>query len=211
MAHLILARHVLCGQHTDHAGKGFGLLRADILHQRPRVFGPHRAAVDHSRQVHLVHVVHVLAGAEHLALHVDAVHPGADLDHLLLLIQPGVLPQHFCRQLNGVDNLLVARAPAVVVADGVGDLHTAGVGIHIQQPLGADHHAGNTKTALYCSRLTESVYIHILFTLAEPLHGENVLSLHAPHLLHAGLGGFSVHQHRTGSAGALAAAVLHGL
>ena len=210
MAHLILARHILRGQHADHAGKGLSLLRVNRFDQRPRIFGAHRAAVDHARQVHLVHIVHVLAGAKHLALHVDPVHHGTHLDHLLLLRHGNVLPQHPGCQLNGVDNLLVARAPAVIVADGVGDLHAAGAGIYIQQTLGADHHAGDTEAALNRSGLPEGVHVHVLLPLAEALHGENMFSLHAPHLLHAGLGGFSVHQNRACSAGALAAAVLDG-
>lgn len=173
----------------------------------PGVPAAHRAAVAHS--VH-IHVVGVLAGAQHLFLHVQSVDPAAYFPVVGGGLRQLPLPENLSRQQDAVDDLHIAGAAADVVADGEGGLLSGGIGIHVQQPLGGDDHAGDAEAALNGSRLAEGKGIHLLFPIGKALHRENGPPLQPVGLGGAGLGGLAVDEDVAGAAGTLAAPVLHG-
>ena len=204
VAHIILARNVLRRHDTDDAVELLCLAGVDGQHPRARIGRAHRAAVAHTLHIHIVGILSV---ALHLLRHVNAVHPGAD-GEIVLCFGDLPLPQHLRRQQDTVNDLDVARAAADVVADGKRGLLAGGVGICVQQRLGADHHAGDAEAALHRAGLAEGPGIDVLFPLAEPLNGQYRPALQLVRLRDAGLGRLAVDEHMAGAARALAAAVL---
>ena len=166
MTYLVLSGNVISCQHADNAGKGFCLLRMNGLYNGSGIFGAYSASVDHFRKIHLIQIIYIFSCSQYLSLSIDPVNPASHPDHLLLLRRSDILPQHLSCQLDRIYNLFISGTPAVVIADRIGNLHTAGIGIYIQKPFGADHHSRNTETALNRSRFSKGIYIHILFSLA---------------------------------------------
>ena len=207
MPHVDLPRNVLLGQDAHHALQRLRLGGIDGQHTGAGVSAAHRAAVAHP--VH-IHVVGILAIAQHLLLHVQPVNAAAHLPVVGRGRRELPLPEDPGRQQNAVDDLHIAGAAADVVADGKRRLLAGGIGIHIQQPLGGDDHAGDAEAALHRPRLTKGEGVHLLFPVAESLHRHDGLALQFVGLGDAGLGGLAVDQHMAGAAGALAAPVLHG-
>ena len=205
MAHLVLPGYVLRRKDPHHTGQGPGLLRVDGQHPGPGVLGPDGAAVDHAVQID---VVGIDASAGDLLLHVHPGHPlpqgpiSGSRRHLALAEQLG-------GQQNRINDLHIAGAAADIVSDGVGRLLPGGIGIHIQQSLGAHHHTGDAEAALNRPRHAEGVGIDLLFKIGQPLHRDDGLALQLIGLGDACLGGLTVDQHCAGAAGALAAAVLY--
>ena len=107
-----------------------------------------------------------------------------------------------------IDDLLVARAAAIVVAQGEGDLVAGGIQILVKQRLGADDHTRDTEAALYRAGLAERIDIQFLFLVGQTLDRLHGLTVHAGQLLYTALGGLAVDEHGTGTAGTLRAAVL---
>ena len=89
-------------------------------------------------------------------------------------------------------------------------LLAGGIGVHVQQPLGRDDHAGNAEAALHRAGLAEGEGVDLLFPVAEPLYREDGLALQLVRLGDAGLGGLAVDEDVAGAAGTLAASVLYG-
>ena len=205
VAHLVLPRDVIGGQHADHAGQSPGLLRVDGQHPGPGILGPDGTAVDHAVQID---VIGIDAGAGDLLLHIHPGNPlaqgpvGGGRRHL-------ALAEQLRRQQNAVDDLHIPGAAADVVADGVGRLLPGGIRIRVQQSLGAHHHAGDAEAALDRPRHAEGVGVDLLFKVRQTLHSDDALPLQLVGLGDAGLGGLAVDQHGAGAAGALAAPVLH--
>ena len=207
MAHVDLAGDVLLGQDAHHAGQGLGGADVDGQDPGPGVPAAHRAAIAHP--VH-IHVVGVLAGAQHLFLHVQPLDPAAHFPVVGGGLRQLPFPENLGRQQDAVDDLHIAGAAADVVADGEGGLLPGGIGIHVQQPLGRDDHAWDAEAALNGSRLAEGEGIHLLFPIGKALHRENGPPLQPVGLGDAGLGGLAVDEDVAGAAGALAAPVLNG-
>src|SRR5512144_1676335 len=77
-------------------------------------------------------------------------------------VQP--IPWHFSARsvelgggvLNGLDDVLVARAAAEVTGNAEADLLFAGTGVLLQQPVGAHDHTGCTEAALQAVHLAEA-------------------------------------------------------
>ena len=206
MAHVDLAGNVLLGQHAHHTLQRLRLGGVDAQDSGAGILAAHRAAVAHA--VH-IHIVGVLAIAQHLLLHVQPVDAAAHLPVVGSGRGQLPLPENFRRQQDAVNDLHIAGAPADVVADGEGRLLPGGVGVHVQQPLGGDDHAGDAEAALHRARLAEGEGIHLLLPVAEALHRHDGLALQLVRLGNARLGGLAVDKHMAGAAGALAASVFH--
>ena len=166
MSHLVLSGNILCRQYTHYTRKRLCFLCADRLHNGSGIPGTHGASIDQTRKIHLIQIIHIFSCAQYLSFHIYTMNPAAYLNHLLLLIRSHILPQHPGCQPNGINDLFIAGAPAVVIADSVCNFRTAGIGIRIQKSLGTDHHTRNTEAALHRSRLAKRIYIHVLFPLA---------------------------------------------
>ena len=207
VAHVDLAGDVLLGQNAHHAGQGLRLAGVDGQDPGPGVLAAHCAAVAHP--VH-IHIIRILAIAQDLFLHVQPVDAAAHFPVVGRGRRQLPLPEDLTGQQDTVDDLHIAGAAADVVADGEGGLLSGGIGIHVQQPLGGDDHAGDAEAALNGSRLAEGEGIHLLFPIGKALHREDGLALQLVGLGDAGLGGLAVDEDVAGAAGALAAPVLNG-
>ena len=178
----------------------------DGQHPRSGVLAADGAAVNHAVQID---VIGVLAGAGDLFRHIYPVYPAAHLPVRRFLRQLP-LPEASGRQQDSVNDLHIAGTAADIVTDGKGNLFPCGIGIHIQQRLGGDHHAGDAEAALDGPRLAESPGVDLLFPVGKPFHRDHGLPFQLIRLGDAGLGGLSINEHRTSTAGTLAASVLHG-
>ena len=111
MAHLVIG-DILGREHGQHAGKGRCLLAVNIQNPCPRIPGADSRSIYHS--LHL-HVIRVLAVAQHLFPHIQA--EGTLSDAVLIplfqgLLNPGVASQNGCRQLDAFDNFLISCTAA---------------------------------------------------------------------------------------------------
>ncbi|MPM42921.1 hypothetical protein SDC9_89593 [bioreactor metagenome] len=204
--HLVLSGDIRRRKHAHNTRQGFRLLRVDGQHPRPGIGAAHRAGVNHSVQID---IVRILPRTSDLFQYVHPRDPRAQTP-ILRQLRNFSVAEHLRRQQNSVDDLYVPGTAADVVADGKRRLFSGGIPVHIQQRLGGDHHARNTKPALHGPRLAERIGKHVLLKIAQALHRQNGLSLQLVGLGDAGLRGLSVDQHRAGAAGSLAAPVLHG-
>ena len=203
----VLARHIRCGQHADNAGQRGRLGRVDGQHAGARIFAAHGGAVAHFFGVV---IVGVFAGAEDLLLDVQTLDTGADLpvrrggqgDLLFAQDLPG--------QTDGLDDLDIAGAAAVVVADGPADLLLRRVRRAVEQGLGAQHHTGDAEAALHGASLAEGEGVGSLFKVGKTLDRQDVLAVEPLGIRNAGAAGLPVDEHGACAAGALAAAVFYG-
>ena len=207
MAHLHLAGDIVGGKHTHHSRQSLSLFLVDGQDSGPGVFAADGAAVNHAVQVN---IIGIFAGAQDLLL---SVHPGHGLAHtgaILFMRNLSAIAENLTRQQNGINNLLIARAAADIIADGKSSLLPGGVRVHIQQGLGGDDHARNAKAALHGPCLGKGPGIDLLFRVAQALYGENMATLQLIRGRDAGLGRLAVDQDMAGAAGALTAAILYG-
>ena len=205
VADIVFAGHVLCRQHAYDPGQGLGLRGVDGQDPRPCVIGADGAAEAHALDID---VVGVDAIALDLLRHIDASDAAADLKASCAVGDLSALPEQTGGQQDAVQDLHIPRAAADVPADGCGGLFSRGVGVRVDECLGAQDHPGDAEAALHCAGLPERIGVHGLLPVGETLHGQDALSLQFIRLRHACLYGLSVHEHGAGAAGALAAAVL---
>ena len=205
MAHLVAAGNIRRRQHAGHTGQRLSRLRMDSQHPCTGVLAADGATVEHPVQIY---VIRVLSGADDLFRHIHPTDPAAGPPVLLRLREPS-LPEAFSRQQNSVNDLYIAGAAADIVPNRVGCLLPAGVRVFAQQCLGRDHHTRNAEAALNSPRRAESIGVDLLFPVRKALHRHNAFARQLTGHRHAGLCGLSVNEHRAGSAGALAAPVLH--
>src|SRR5207302_2412568 len=107
----------------------------------------------------------------------------------------------FRRGLNGLDDLLVAGAPAQVSVEVRGDLLRGRLGVVFEQGFGDHDHAGRAKPALQCARVHE----RLLNRMQSPVLEQAFARLHGPAVdLHgevgAGAHGKAVDEYGTGAA-----------
>ena len=72
-------------------------------------------------------------------------------------VRGGLLPDEPAGELDGIDDLLVARAAAEITRQGLLDGCHIGIGILIQQGLGGHDHARRAETALDSAGQDESL------------------------------------------------------
>ena len=118
--------------------------------------------------------------------------------------------RHLAGQTHGGEDLYIARAAAVVVAQGIADLIVGRIGVLIEQRLGAKHHARDAEAALHGPGLAVGVGIELLFFLRQALDGDDVAACERIGKRGAGADGLAVDEHGAGAAGALGTAVLDG-
>ena len=204
---LALGRDVLRREHGQHAVQRLGAAGVDRPDARPRVLRAHRAAVGHAGDVP---VVGVFAVAQHLFLHVQPVDAGAELPVALRRLRHAAELFVFGRQTHGGENFDVARAAAVVVAQGVFNVRLGRIGVFVQQGLGAQHHARDAEAALHRAGFAIAVGIQLLFPVCQALHRDHVPPVQRIGIGRAGADGIAVDEHGARAARALGAAVLHG-
>ena len=204
---LVLAGDVRGGEHRHHARQ---LQRKRSVNSRDTGAGvpaAHGGAVAH---VFHIEIIGIFAVAEYLFLHVDTLDATAELP-----VRGGgqgdfPLAEDLSGQTDGVDDLDIARAAAVIVADGKADLLVRGFRDLVQQALGAQHHTGNAEAALHGAGFPEGEGIRRLFKIGQALDRQNMLPVQALGVRNAGAAGLSLDQNGAGAAGALAAPVLDG-
>ena len=205
MPHLYASGNVLCCKNPDHSGQRFCLFCVNKFYQSSWIGGTKSASVDHAL---LIDIVRILAIAQNLF---TDIHPGHTLSQL-----PGILPLFgksfsfiFCGKENTVYDFFVACTAADIVADRMSRLSAGRIRILVNKPLGADHHAGNTESALHCACFSERPVINLFFFLRKSFHSYNMPAFHHRKRRNAGLLRFPVDQYMTGSAGAFAASVFY--
>ena len=207
MADLVFPGNIRRRDDADDAGQRRGLRRVDGEDARARILAAHGGAVAHIGQIP---VVGVFAVAEDLFLDVDAVDARAELPVILRRRGDDALAPAFGGQPHGGEDLHIARAAAVVVAQGIADLIVGRIGVFIEQRLGAKHHARDAEAALHGSGLAVGVGIELLFFLGQALDGDDVAACERIGKRGAGADGLAVDEHGAGAAGALGTAVLDG-
>jgi hypothetical protein len=114
------------------------------------------------------------------------------------------------QELDRVDDLGVAGAPAQVDVDGLGDLVARRIRRLIEQVLGPDHDAGDAEAALQAGRGHEGVGHLLTLGLGHALEGDDVLARGLGHRHRAGRDRAPADQRQTAAALPLRrAAVLH--
>ena len=202
------AGNIVCCQHRAHARKRKRLRCIDGFDSCPCIFCADRRAVGHVRHIAVVGVFSV---AEDLFLYIEPVHARADLPVVFRgRRNVTALTQQLCRQTHGSNDLHIARAAAVVVAQGIADFRIGGVLILIQKRLRTQDHARNAEAALHRASLAVGIGIELLFFLRQALDGKNMLSFQPVGHRRTGADGLAVDDHRTCPARTLRAAVLHG-
>ena len=207
VAHLVLPGDILGGDHRHHPGQGFRFLRVNGQHPGPGVLAANGGTVGHVGQIPVVRVFSV---AQHLFLHIQPMDAAAQLPVGLGGLGDDAFPLELRRQLDGLDDLHIARAAAVVVSDGIADLLLRGVLHLVKEGLGAQHHPRYAEAALDGTRLPVGIGVELFLPVGEPLHGDHVPALQGVRLRHTGPVGRPVDEHGAGPAGPLGAAVLHG-
>ena len=205
MAHLYIAGDIRGGKHANHTGQRLCGGSINGQHSGPRILGAHRACVYHALHINIVAVFTV---AQHLFLNVHPVGTGAQ-GKVIVMLRHAAVADTFRRKLYGLDYLYIAGAAADIIAYGIANLFLGGVGINVQQSLGAHHHAGDAEAALYGARLAKGIGINLLFKIRQAFHRDDVFAFHAVSLLNTALYRLAVYYYGTGTACALAAAVLY--
>ena len=116
---------------------------------------------------------------------------------------------HVARQLDGIENLLIARAAADIAAKALLDFLAVGERIGAQCGCGRHHHAGNAVAALACPGLVKGLLQNAQFArLRKGFHGFDGCALRLGKRHQARLHQDAIHEHRAGAAFAGPAAFL---
>ena len=205
MADLVFAGDICRRNDAHDAGQRLGLRRIDGKNTGTRILAADGGAVAHIGQVP---VVWILAVAQHLFLHVDAVDARAELPVVFRRFGDHALAAAFRCQTHSAHDLHIARAAAVIVAQGIADLIVCRVQVPVEQRLCAQHHTRNTEAALHGSGLAVGVGVEPLFFIRQTLDGDDVTARQRIGERCAGADGFAVNEHGARAAGALRTAVL---
>ena len=210
-AEAVLARHVGAGDDALDALHRFGFAGIDRLDDRVRMRRAQHLQMQHVRHRH---VAGIFQRAGHLAGRIEAANIGADIFAVRHFIfgerrrrQAAVL--HVARQLDRVEDLLIAGAAADIAAEPLLDLLAIGERIDAQRRGRRHHHAGNAIAALAGTGLVEGLLQQRQIALPrEPFDGLDLRPLRLADRHQAGLHQHAVDEHRAGAAFAGAAAVL---
>ncbi len=104
---------------------------------------------------------------------------------------------------DGVDDLLVAGAPAEVGRQRLGDLVTCRLGVLVDQGIGLDHHAGDAEAALHAPLTDKGVGKDVLAVFAQPFDSRYAAAGAALHGRNAGQNGLAIQVHGAAAAGRL--------
>ena len=206
MAHVHLTGNILGCSHSHHTGQLLRLRGVNGQNAGAGILAAYRAAVAHA--IH-IYVIRILAIALYLFRHVQTMDTAAHLPVVSTGRRNLALTENLRCQQNSVNDLYITGAAADVVANGKRRFFTGGIRIHVQQPLGGDHHAGDTEAALYRAGLTKGEGIDLLFPIRQAFHRQDGLAIQLVGLRDTGLCGLAVNQNMAGTASAFAAAVLH--
>ena len=206
VAHLVLSGNIGGRKDPHHTGQCLGRFGIDGKDSGSGMGRTDGGGVDHALHVH---VVGILAVAQDLFPDVDAFHRLAD-GPVGLFLRNHTAALDLGSQQHGLEDLHIARTAADVVFDGLFAVFFRGIGVLIQQGLGAQDHAGNAEAALDRTCRAVGVGIELLFKFRQAFHGDDGFSFQFVGLLNTGADRFAVHQHGAGAAGTFAAAVLDG-
>ena len=128
--------------------------------------------------------------------------PSAALPILALhRVRRGLLPDEPAGELDGLDDLLVARAAAEVVRQGLLDRLHIGIGIRVQQGLGGHDHPGRTEAALDGAGQDKGLLDEVrILGRPEPLDADDLGPLQLHHLGEAGTDRLAVDDDHAGAA-----------
>ncbi len=145
-----VARHIGRGDHLDDAGMGCRTGRVDAPDSCPRVWRQHERAV---QQVGTREVGDVRTHAQGEGACIDALQPLADAAaRRCEPFQRGLAAPQPCEQLDGVEDLHVARTPAQVDVDRPGDGGACRPRFAIEEPLRPQRDSRNAEAALHAGR-----------------------------------------------------------
>ena len=207
VADLVFPGNILRRQDGDHARKGLRLGGVDAEDARAGIFAADGGGIAHAVEIP---VVGVLAVALHLFGHVQTVDGRAELPVGLRGLRHRAELFIFCRQTDGLKDLHIAGAAAVIVAQGAADIGLRGVGIFVEQGLGAKHHARNAEAALDGSGLAVAEGVKLLLPVAQALDREDMAALQRIGIGRTRADRLAIDEHRARAARALGAAVLDG-
>ena len=165
---------------------------------------------------HAVHldVVRIFAVTEHFGTDVHAERPLSDAVGVAAFrrrINLRLSPENRRRQPDAVNDLPVAGASAEIAPDRVPDLLFRGIRVFIDQRLAGHHHARGAETALDGPAGAEGIDKRFFLEVRQAFHRLDRFPRRLRGGQDAGFRRFSVNDYGTGSAGALAAPVLHGI
>ena len=201
---------IVCRQDADDTGQGLGLFRMDGLDDSPRISAADGTAVTHAGQVDGVQIICISADAQDFGLDVDALAGSADAAVAAADGKRLVRAQQICCHSDGVDDFLITRTTADIIADGRGDFQPRRRRVGVDEGLAAHDHAGDAEAALDGAGFAKGVDEDVFFPLGQPFDGQHVFTSHAADLLDTCLGRLAVDDDRTGSAGPFTAAILDG-
>ena len=116
-------------------------------------------------------------------------------------LRGGLLPDEPAGKLDGLDDLLVARAAAEITRQGLLDGLHIGIGIRIQQGLGGHDHPRRTETALDGAGQDESLLDEVrILRCAQPLDADDIGTFQFHHLGEAGTDRLAVDDDHAGAA-----------
>lgn len=165
MADLYRTGNIIGRQHADDARQGLGPFRVNGLYNSSRVRTANGAAIAHVRQIDVIQIVGIFSRSQYLGLDVDALAGIADT-----AIAPDdrnrcIILQQFRRQGNGIDDLLIPRTAANIVADSRCDFQSGRLRIGIDKSLASHDHPGNAEAALNGASFTKSIDEDVFFPL----------------------------------------------
>ena len=203
-------RDVIGRQDTDDTGQGLGLFRMDGLDDSPRIGAADGTAITHAGQVDGIQVIRILADTQDLGFDVDALARIADTAVAAADRDCLACAQQVRCHGDGVDDFLIARTAADIVADGGGDFQPRRRRVGVDEGLAAHDHAGDAEAALDGAGFAKSIDEDILFPLGQAFDSQHVFTGHAADLLDTGLGRLAVDDDGTSPASPFTATILDG-
>ena len=210
MADLDGPRDVIGRQDADDTGQGLGLFRMNGLDDSPRIGAADGTAITHTGQIDSIQVIRIFSDTQDFGLDVDALAGAADAAIAAADGNGLVRTQHIRNHSDGVDNFLIARTAADIVADGGGDFQPRRRRVGVDEGLAAHDHAGDAEAALDGAGFAKGVDKDILFPLGQAFDSQHVFTSHAADLLDTGLGRLAVDDDGTSPASPFTATILDG-
>ena len=173
MTDLVVAGHIRSCEDTDDSRNGLRLFGVDAQNLRSRILRADRAAVQHPRNVH---IVRIQTGSENLFRSINTLDAVADIMNTVFRQIHRAVSEHFRRQHDPVDDLLIAGAAADIRADRRRAVETRRIRILVDKPLCRDNHARDAEAALNRAGSPERVGINFLFAVGQTFYRNNFFS-----------------------------------